>query len=161
MDILSFLLSLGGFGLSVLAILTAKRAKAAVADAVKKANIQKDIPEIGDILKKLSNASSAASIWLPGAVEDLQVGRNHLEDLKVVRSAVDALAIWVPADLDTATKKRVERERETLRRYCDKIADPDVNENHWNGVVVSTQSLTRILREHSRSLENSQLALDK
>jgi len=155
--LLSFLLSVGGFLMSAYAIKTAINVKSAVDGTIIKVNIQNDIPETNDILRKLDKAKSAANKWVPGAIEEFQVGKNCLEDLKLVRDAEDALSVWVPADMEMATKSRMEEELIGLRGYCDKIADPKNNENHWNGVVVSSQSLIRLLREYSRTLENSQL----
>lgn len=157
MDPVSLFISVGGLLLSIYAVLTAQNVQSAVNETIKKINIQRDLSEIDDILKKLNKAKSAASIWIAGAVEQSQVGRDCLSDLRIVREAEDALAVWVPADMNQASKKRMEKELENLRTYCEAISSPQNNENQWNGVVVSIQSLIRLLREHSRTLENSQL----
>ncbi len=158
MDLLSLFISGLGLLLSIYAIYTAINAKAAVDGTIKKMNLQKDIAEVGDILQKLDEAKFSASIWVPGAVKKSQMGRNRFADLRVVRLAEDALAVWVPTHMSKASADRMEAALENLRKYCDGISAPDNDENLWSGVVVSTQSLTRILREHSRALENSQLA---
>lgn len=157
MEITSLLMSAGGLLLSVYAVYTATTAKSAIDQTVKKVNIQRDISEISDILEKLIKAKSAANIWIPGAVDRLQIGRDRFEDLETVRNAEDALAVWVPVDMQEDATKRLRAFQADLHSYCEKISDPDNNENHWNGVVGSTQSLIRLLRERSRALENSQL----
>lgn len=157
MEILSFLLSLGGLGVSVYALIMAKNAKDAVVDALSKKDAQKDIADIQDILVFLNRAKEHAGIWVQGAVVETQIGRDHLSDLKVVREAEDALATWVPAKADNEFKRRLEKERNNLTQYCDKISNPLNNENHWNGIITSSQSLIRLLKEQNQKLGNSQI----
>ena len=157
MEFFSFLISAGGLLISIYAAYTAQNAKSAIDRTVRKVNAQSDISEISDIIGKLSDAKTAASVWRPGAVEKSQIGRDCLADLQIVRDAEDALAVWAPAELDEVSKNVLETGRQNLKDYCEQIANPDINENNWEGVVVTTQSLIRFLREHSRVLENSQL----
>ena len=44
-----------------------------------------------------------------------------------------------------------------LNIFCEQVANSENNENKWNGVVVSSQSLIRLLLEYLLMLENSQL----
>lgn len=154
MELASLLFSGCGFLISIYAIVTATGVKSAVDGAIKKVNIQNDISEINEILRKLNKAKTAANIWIPGAVGQSQIGRDSAIDLRVVRDALDALAVWVPVDMIESSKSRLDRERIGLLDYCDLIADPTNNENHWNGVIFSTQSLIKLLREYLRTLGN-------
>lgn len=151
-------ISVGGLFFSIVAWRTAKKAKkdakSAVDATIKKVNNQRDILEIQDIISKLKNARSAANIWTTAADKKLQTGHDYSEALKLVRDAQDLLECWVPADMDKTFKDRLESGKKDLGDYCDKISASENNENHWNGVVTSTQSLRRLLRPHLRTLEN-------
>lgn len=160
MEIASFLFSLLGVLLSVGAFITAKNAKKAVGETIQKVKVQKDIPEVNKILELLAGAKDGASIWVPLAPEKSQTGRDPADDLLLVRKALDALATWVPANLREDDKKALEADVADLGAYCDKIADPAENQNHWNGVVTACQSLIRRLKTYIQSLENYQLELD-
>ena len=151
-------ISVGGLVFSIVAWRTAnqakKDAKFAVDGTIKKVNNQRDIRAIQDIISKLENARSAAYIWTTGADKKLQTFHKCSEALKLVRDAQDFLECWVPADMDKTFKDQLERKKKDLGGYCDKISDPENNENNWNGVVTSTQSLRRLLGPHLRTLEN-------
>ena len=152
------MISVGGLFFSIVAWRTAnqakKDAKSAVDGTIKKVNNQRDILEIQNIISKLETARSAANIWTTDANKKLQTGHYYSEALKSVRDAQDLLECWVPADMDKTFKDQLERGKKDLGDYCDKISAPENNENHWEGVVTSTQSLRRLLREHQIKLEN-------
>ena len=151
-------ISVGGLVFSIVAWRTAnqakKDAKSAVDGTIKKVNNQRDILEIQNIISKLETARSAANKWTTDADKKLQTGHDYSEALKSVRDAQDLLECWVPADMDKTFKDQLERKKKDLGDYCDKISAPENNENHWKGVVTSTQSLRRLLRPHLRKLEN-------
>ena len=152
------MISVGGLFFSIVAWRTAnqakKDAKFAVDGTIKKVNNQRDILEIQNIISKLETARSAANKWTTDADKKLQTRHDYSEALKSVRDAQDLLECWVPADMDKTFKDQLERGKKDLRDYCDDISDPENNENHWEGVVTSTQSLRRLLRPHLRKLEN-------
>ena len=152
------MISVGGLFFSIVAWRTAnqakKDAKSAVDGTIKKVNNQRDILEIQNIISKLETARSAANKWTTDADKKLQTRHDYSEALKSVRDAQDLLECWVPADMDKTFKDQLERGKKDLRDYCDDISDPENNENHWEGVVTSTQSLRRLLRPHLRKLEN-------
>lgn len=152
MEPISFILTVASLGASVWAVVTANNAKSAVSNAISISESQDDIAEIEEILRKLSKAKNSSLIWIEGAPSKTQMGRDQRNELQDVRVALDAVRTWVPVNLNEDKSQALESNVGDLQDYCDKIGDAANNENHWNGVVSSAQSLERLLKEHRRTL---------
>lgn len=161
MDPISLLLSLGGLGLGVYALLTAKSAKQAATTAVRRKDDQEDRDHLAALIVALVKAKDAAKRRQSGAPEIQGAGRTVEYDIYILTDAHDALCTALPLSFGDELKVAVDAASDEIQLALGAIHDPTTsNRDGWKDSLAALQTLIPRLRQEEREMKNQEVLAD-
>lgn len=157
MELISFVLTIVGFGMSGYAIYQAKTARDIANSIIGKKNRQEDSDRLKTLIVTLNIAKDAAMRRQGGAPEFLSAGHDPAHDLQALRYAHDALKTKLPFSFDETLRSVVEVSAEELQKALENIDNIGANRDGWKDALSTLQTLIPRLEQEERKLRDQAL----
>lgn len=158
LNILGFLFTTIGLGVSIWAIVQAKSAKSMAQTIVGRGNDQEDTNRIRALIQGLIEAKDAAMSREGGAPSAAARGRRREEDLQALRGAADALRTKRPLKLDGELAGAMDAAATEIETAVENI-NSDARDG-WKDARVALQALIPRIEKEERDARNRAVLAD-
>lgn len=151
-----FLLTAGGFGISVWTLKLASSVKTMVRTIISRGNAQEDGDRLQVVITELNTAKEVAKRRKAGPSSPLNAGTKDQKDLQTIIDAHDALVTKFPLECGDKLREDANKAAKDLENAIQDIKSGNVS--GWNSALATLQTLIPRLDQAERDNRNKLLA---